>query len=316
MIRLNLTGGLGNQMFEYAYARALGEKLGDKEIEINSWFNDIYSSVAGKKYLRMPNSLKHFQLNQNIREIPKWKGLLKGIFYMADFSIDVLRHRKKLMSVSEFQKRNRRGIYQVPVYAFTFFPCADKSKKNKRITGYFQNEKYFKDIKEILREEFLVKTQASEKNLEKIKELDCCNSVCVHIRRGDYLSSQYSFLNVCNEKYYQKGMDYIEERIKEPVFYIFSNNNEEINWIKKNYHFRQKVNYIELNNPDYEELRLMSHCKHFVMANSTFSWWGSYLAESTGGGKIVVVPSVWQREEYRGGEIDIYREDMIKIDVD
>ena len=147
MIRLNLTGGLGNQMFEYAYARALGEKLGDKEIEINSWFNDIYSSVAGKKYLRMPNSLKHFQLNQNIREIPKWKGLLKGIFYMADFSIDVLRHRKKLMSVSEFQKRNRRGIYQVPVYAFTFFPCADKSKKNKRITGYFQNEKYFKDIK-------------------------------------------------------------------------------------------------------------------------------------------------------------------------
>jgi len=137
----------------------VGDKNGFIKIRLGENLPDKYTlscncllKKAERQFRKKPYILGISAYEKIARELPKWKGLLKGIFYMADFSIDVLRHRKKLMSVSEFQKRNRRGIYQVPVYAFTFFPCADKSKKNKRITGYFQNEKYFKDIKEILRE--------------------------------------------------------------------------------------------------------------------------------------------------------------------
>lgn len=316
MINLNLIGGLGNQMFEYAYARALSQKFKDEEIVINSGFNAVYFLAASKKWTRIPNSLKHFKLNDNVREISGKGTLFKNVVSIISYSRDVFYNQKKGLSRNIYRRKSEKGIYQNPLYGFTYFPCAESSKKNKRITGLFQNEKYFKDIKGILLEEFEIKTEASLDNQIKMRELDNCNSVCVHIRRGDYLSPQYSFLNVCGEKYYQRAMDYIEKHLDEPVFYIFSNNSSEIAWIKEHYHFRQPVHYIDLNNPDYEELRLMSHCKHFILSNSTFSWWGSYLSENAGGGKIVIAPSVWQKDEYCGGEIDIYREEMIKIDVD
>lgn len=314
MIRLNLIGGLGNQMFEYAYARALMEKFKDEEIRINPYFNMYYNLFALRKLVIWPNSLVHFKLNSKIKEMGKVEGIIKGARDSVYYIFDVLQHRNKILTVTEFKKKNCKGIYQVASFGFTFYPCAKVNKKNKYISGLFQNEKYFKDIRKILLEEFQVKTKPTYDNYLKMQELDKCNAVCVHIRRGDYLLPQFSFLNICNEKYYQRGMDYIEQHVENPVFYIFSNNKKEIEWIKQNYHFKQEVKYIELNNPDYEELRLMYHCKHFIMSNSTFSWWGSYLAPNED--KIVIAPAIWQREKYRGGVIDIYRDDMIKIDID
>ena len=104
-------------------------------------------------------------------------------------------------------------------------------------------------------------------------------------------------------------MRYIAERAKNPVFYIFSDNLKEIEWIKENYHFDFDVQYIELNNPDYEELRLMYQCKHFVIANSTFSWWGSYLAANED--KIIVAPKIWNKNYFK--RFDIYTEKMILV---
>ena len=96
---------------------------------------------------------------------------------------------------------------------------------------------------------------------------------------------QYAFaralLNICDYNYYLKSMEYISNKVDSPVFYIFSNSSEDINWIKNNYDFSMyNTVYVDLNNPDYEELRLMYNCKHFIISNSTFSWWGQYLCNN------------------------------------
>ena len=89
-------------------------------------------------------------------------------------------------------------------------------------------------------------------------------------------------------------MKKITEQVENPVFYVFSNSSDDINWIKENYDFSDyNVEYVDLNNPDYEELRLMYSCKHFIISNSTFSWWAQYLCENEN--KIVIAPSEWNR---------------------
>ena len=90
-------------------------------------------------------------------------------------------------------------------------------------------------------------------------------------------------------------MERVKEKVENPVFYIFSNTPEDIAWIKEHYDFSEyNVEYVDLNNPDYEELRLMYSCKHFIISNSTFSWWAQYLGEYEN--KVVVAPSEWNRE--------------------
>lgn len=197
---------------------------------------------------------------------------------------------------------------------YTHYIHSIKSRKNKLVTDLFQSELYFKGIRNILLNEFKVKCEPSQENLEMINELSTCNSVCVHIRRGDFTDTYWSYLNVCNENYYQRGMDHVAQHTANPVFYIFSNTHKDFEWIKENYHFSYPVKYVDLGNPAHEDYRLMYNCKHFVMSNSTFSWWASYMSENPD--KIVVAPDVWQNKPYKGGTIDIYRDDMIKIHVD
>ena len=135
----------------------------------------------------------------------------------------------------------------------------------------------------------------SKENRVLLKEISNCNSVCVHIRRGDYLDPRWSYLNVCTENYYIKAIEYVKEKIDCPIFYIFSNTHEDVLWIKKNYNLAGiNVKFVDLNNPDYEELRLMYHCKNFIISNSTFSWWAQYLCQNDS--KMVVAPSQWNNQ--------------------
>ena len=92
-----------------------------------------------------------------------------------------------------------------------------------------------------------------------------------------------------------EAMEKMKAQKPDAVFFIFTNNHEEIEWIKANYHFDgYRVRYVDLDNPDYEELRLMYNCKHFIISNSTYSWWGQFLCDNED--KIVMAPSVWNRE--------------------
>lgn len=315
MITLNLMGGLGNQMFQYAFSRALSEKFNDPKIRINPYFMSFINMVTSKKSLKPKNSLVHFKLNDNVEVMPAPKGVPSAFFAFARYCWNSF-----LVSLDQerFYKRSEKGVYfQTTKNSFDYFTYSEKTSKNKSITGYYSSEKYFSDIGDILRREFSIISEPDSRNSEMLKRISSCNAVCVHIRRGDYLLPQNSFLNVCSEQYYINGMRYIAERTQDPVFFVFSNNHEELEWIKNNYHFEYPVEYVDLGNPDFEELRLMYTCRHFVICNSTFSWWASYLSDNKS--KIVAAPERWlnnsdERFEEKVADL-IYREDMVKIPI-
>jgi hypothetical protein len=169
-----------------------------------------------------------------------------------------------------------------------------KFAKNLLVCGFFQNYKFFNDYKEVIQNELKIKTEPSSANKAMLEKISNTNSVCVHIRRGDYLDERWSHLNVCTTEYYKEAMKKIKADLENPVFYIFSNTKDDIEWIKQTYDFSEyQVVFVDLDNPDYEELRLMYSCKHFIISNSTFSWWAQYLGDYTE--KIVFAPSEWNR---------------------
>lgn len=309
MIRLNLMAGMGNQMFEYAYARALSLEY-NENLEINPYFMTLAGVGAGrKKYYN--NVLLLLNIPKEVRMLPKTKGYVCGFFDILSFVF--LRKWKAgywLHGKNNFVKMCKRGRHYTDD-AFSFYGTFWGNRRVKKIIGYYQCERYFGKYKNIICQELKVTKKPSEANEKLIKEISNCNAVCVHIRRGDYVSNEKNkALVVCNEDYYRTAMKMMKEQVENPVFYIFSDNNQEIEWIKEHYHFENyNVKYVTLNNPDYEELRLMYHCKHFVIANSTFSWWGAYLSDNER--KTIIAPKVWNKEY--SGSVDVHTEGMILI---
>lgn len=309
MIQLNLMAGMGNQMFEYAYARALSLEYKEPLI-INPYFMTLAGIGAGRKgYYN--NVLEVLNIPNDVKMMGRTEGYIRGIRDITEFvAMRKYRNGQFLHGIENFHKLNQVGKYYTDD-CFTYYESNMSQKKNKKVIGYYQSEKYFCKYKNIIRQEVKVMKEPSEQNKEMLQEIETYNAVCVHIRRGDYVSnSKNAALVVCDEAYYKKAMQYIAERVEKPVFYVFSDNNDEIEWIRKNYHLDDfQVRYVTLNNPDYEELRLMYHCKHFIMANSTFSWWGAYLADNQD--KIVIAPSIWNKQYNK--QVDVYMKDMIKI---
>lgn len=311
MIIVNLIGELGNQMFEYAYARALSAEFGDEEIVINPYFSKFYNIASESSFRMTPNRLNHLKLNRNVKEISPAKGMLLGGSIFVPYAFEGV-FGVKYMTPEKYIRRTERGNFRLSNYGFSYFKHSDTCGKDIVVTGLYQSEKYFSKIREILLEEFQVSSEPSPQNQRMIHELSSCNSVCVHVRMGDYLDPRWSFMNICNEDYYRRGMEYIAGRVEDPVFYIFSNTHEDLEKIKQKYKWEYPVKYVDLQNSGHEDMRLMYHCRHFVMPNSTFSWWGSYLSQNKN--KIVCVPDQWLEKPYHGA-FDVYRDDMTKIPV-
>ena len=294
--------GLGNQMFSYAYARYLME-LYQCGIAINP-----YEFYDGKEieYIDERNiSLQHFQLNESVIYLDeqgqmkcnrnfKWRyrfscGLFN--FIKSKFTHDDMRGEEPYIH------RSRHGVY-LNYEPKAYYKTVKSPHKNIYVRGHYQDKRYFDGIKHILKEEFCVKTSPSKKNMEMLDKISKTNAVCVHIRRGDYLNPYWSFLNVCDYDYYIQAMEYMMAHVENPTFFIFSNCHKDIEWIKENYHFEDlmkndamSIEYVDLDNPDYEELRLMCACKHFIISNSTFSWWAVYLSGNDS--SIVCAPDRW-----------------------
>ena len=282
MIKIFLLGGLGNQMFEYAFARSLALRKGTElQLATRRFFrNDVNGRVYRLNKLNLPNDIKIMSGFQEFITRKKFNFAKKIFKYthnriLRDFYTD---NAILLCEPENYDK-------YIPE-----FMRYDFGGENIIILGYFQTQKYFSDCDTQIKKELKVSTPPSEKNAAMIKELESCESVCVHVRRGDYLTE--NFVNVCDYQYYDRAIKYILDKVKSPVFYFFSNTHEDIEWLKNNWKFPDaNIKYIDFNNPDYEELRLMYSCKHFVIANSSFSWWGSYLSSNPG--KIICAPSKW-----------------------
>ena len=272
MIITKLNGGLGNQLFEYACARSLQLKYGD----------EMWLDIEG--YARSPRhfSLSNFKLSNDVGILPISKS--KSLVLWQALS----KTNKELA----FKLAQLFGVYlwKTPTYKEILL----KGTKGKTIYfyGYWQSEKYFKEYSKQIREELRVNTEYLPESKPYIDSILSSESVCVHIRRGDYVQCG---LISCDETYYLNGVEYIRERHPNITVFVFS---DDIQWVKDNISFKQPVVYVDIQEPDYEVLRLMYSCKHFVMSNSSFSWWAQYLSNNLN--KIVVAPSVW----YPGGQGD------------
>jgi hypothetical protein len=261
MFTIKLLGGLGNQMFQYALGRHLATK---NKTELVLDISDF------QHYKLHKYSLGAFNIRAKIlNEKRPNQNLL---------SQRIVRKLKKIFSFLP----NNFIDEPTPHFAEQIL----NTKNNKTLTGYWQSEKYFKDIEEIIKKDFTLNSQHEFKDkqkLELIKKIKSCNSISLHIRRGDYVNLKFN----TNLEYYKNSIKFMQKNINSPVFFIFS---DDINWVKKNLKIEQEHFYIQ-GNKNYEDITLMSLCKHNITANSTFSWWGAWLNNNKN--KTVTTPKIW-----------------------
>ena len=276
MVIVRLNGGIGNQMFQYAAARRIAH-VNKVPLKLDlSWFGEV--GPWTKRYYE----LDAFKLSADIATIDEIHRLK---------SRTNKTHYKYLPFFIKDRFFNTKKSHIREKY-YNFDPGILKLKSNIYLDGYWQSEKYFKDIEIVLRNDFSFRTDADNKNKEYIRLIESTESVSVHIRRGDYVSSSKTkaFHGVCSLSYYEEAICRIREQINEPVFFVFS---DEIEWVKANLSINAETYYVDFNGPDRgrDDLRLMSICKHHIIANSSFSWWGAWLCSHLN--KLIYAPKKW-----------------------
>jgi len=290
MIIQKIIWWLWNQMFQYAFIKALSlRNKVDFKLDI-SWFNTYFR----------PYELEIFDIEKKYatkNDVP---------FYEKIFNCNKY-------SWKSFVLCNYTRLFLASLNKKHFF---EKDFKNYflniedwYIEWYFQSEKYFKDYEQEIRKDFNFIIKPSEKNIDTIKIIKNSNSVSLHIRRWDYLLNKNSYIWFLWLEYYKKSIKIIKGKIENPTFFVFS---DDINWVKENLKISNKVYYIDWNkwNKSYEDMRLMSLCKHNIIANSSFSWWGAWLNSNKE--KIVIAPKKWFNSNIRDYS-DIIPEKWIKI---
>lgn len=267
MVIIRVQGGLGNQMFQYALYKEL--ECRGKEVSLDIGIKRY--SLPCKDYKL--ETLYHVKANYASREmVSKMSN--------KDFN----KFHRILNRLFKFKKRthykdicigyNEKALLQSNIY----------------LDGYWQSEEYFKDIKSKIRETFFLEINNNIQNEIVKKKILSSISVSIHIRRIDYADSPL-YNNICTLEYYEHSINYIIAKLgKENLeFFIFSDDND---WVKKNL-FVENAIYIDwnINSNDYMDMQLMARCKHNIIANSSFSWWGAWLNDNPN--KIVICPSKW-----------------------
>lgn len=244
-----IQGGLGNQMFQYAFYRALQVQFPNEEIKVDLSFYKKHHCHNGYELEKI------FNLKPSIAK-----------------ESEIVRCKQSKTYIEQEIK------YYLEVFDF---------EGDVYFNGYWQSEKYFFDIKEQIKKDFSfpMLTEAADKKLSlQIQE---SNAVSVHIRRGDYVNNPYH--EVCNIQYYEHAIKEIKKKVKIPIFFILSN---DIAWCKE--HFKDdNIVFIERKKQAdaYRDMQMISLCKHHIIVNSSFSWWGSYLSNHIDGLKIA--PKQW-----------------------
>lgn len=245
MITARFMGRLGNQMFEYAMARAQAKRLG-VELGLDTTLYRVDHP---------------FQLKQ-------WAGVTERIV-----------------------ERSAPTVYE---QGMPYNPAVESIKDGAVLQGYWQSYKYFSNIWPDLRQVFIPKEFNPDAREKVIAIANVQTSVAVHVRRGDYLKSPHKeFHGVLSLTYYNTAMTMIREKVNCPTFFIFA---EDTEWTKENFQAPDQI--VMEPGREAEDIWLMSLCKHHIIANSSYSWWGAWLAEPEG--QVVIAPKNW----YASGQED------------
>lgn len=275
MIVVKLMGGLGNQMFQYAAGLSLAQTNKTELLIDESFLIAETQNLYTKRNLELQcfnidikianeKDIKRFNItrsNKYIRGLQRNFPFLFSNLYAAE-------------SGMTFQKE------------FFNFP------KNTYLDGFWQSEKYFKNIESVLEKKFIPKEKLNTENSDWLNKITNSESVSLHIRRGDYVinkNSQEHHGNL-NDSYYINALNIIKSKNSNIEVFVFS---DDLNWCRENFNLEDKTHFIDTNQKEnfHFDMHLMSHCKHNIIANSSFSWWGAWLNKNPE--KIVIAPKNW-----------------------
>lgn len=275
MIVVKLIGGLGNQMFQYAAGRHLASLRHTDLLIDTSFLNKNPHGAYTKRELELsvfnidlkealPSDIKKFNIENSTkltRVLQRNLPILFSNLYIAESG----------------------NVYQKEFLNFS---------KNTYLDGFWQSEKYFKSIEAIILKDFIFRNELNFENVNWLNKINSCESVSLHIRRGDYVSSKNSQEHHGNLSfdYYTKALNLINEKKSNIEVFVFS---DDIEWCRQNLKLRQKTFFVDANqkNNFHLDMLLMSKCKHNIIANSSFSWWAAWLNQYKN--KIVIAPSHW-----------------------
>jgi hypothetical protein len=272
MVIIKLIGGLGNQMFQYSAGRRLAHALGT-ELRLDlSWFQE--------------QKLRTFHLDY--LSTHAISATREEVIRLTQTNKETLgRYLRKILHWSSTRIKSHIIERQ-----FHFDPSILNLEDDVYLEGYWQSEKYFKDIENIIRREFTLKSPQIGRDHELCEEMKKWDAVSLHIRRGDYAKNPqtYQFHGLCSLGYYQAAAAHAAECLKNPHFYVFS---DEPQWASIHLKLNFPFTIVDHNSFEkaHEDLRLMSQCRHHIIANSSFSWWGAWLNPSSE--KIVIAPRQW-----------------------
>lgn len=277
MIISNLAGGLGNQMFQYACARALSLRLGTG-LKLRY---DVFSGQTvhnGYELERVFGIKQEFATDEELKSV---LGYLRA-----------LPASRRLLANKYFQWLSGKKFINEP--GFEYWPGLDSAaSEGGYLHGYWQSEKYFRDFEDVIRSDFAFAPAMNEKNSEVAQMMSRQVSASVHVRRGDYLSNAkaLSVHGACSEEYYHRAIDLLLEQFPELNLFAFSDDPE---WVRSTLGARYANLVVVDHNrgeDSYNDMRLMSMCNHHILANSSFSWWGAWLNADKN--KTVITPKNW-----------------------
>lgn len=272
MVIVRIWEGLGNQMFQYAFARALKEKGLDVRLDLNKSYDEAFGTY--RRHSVRTNSVQNYRISLpqiDVGKYGKYFYLRRGNCIERFFFILASCGLGKYKFYEEISAEYSDVWNQISGECY--------------IKGWFQSEKYFKDIRDILVKEFVPrkKIKVSKQLSRAMKDRE---SVSLHIRRGDYVKIGKTI----GLEYYTEAVALMKNKYSNPIFLVFS---DDIEWTKRNLNIDGRYIYIDGDFKDYEELFIMSRCKSNIIANSTFSWWAAWLNANSN--KYVIAPKKWSQ---------------------
>lgn len=291
MIVSKIQGGLGNQLFQYALGKMLSIKHNTPLYLDLSWFNG--NTTDTKRELKLKQFHCHYKIASQNQLNFFYKNESNLFFAFIERLKDKLLSRDTIIEYS-FDKVNNKIF---------------SSSKNTYISGYWQSDIYFSDIENELRKELIINSEKIQITQNLFDQINRENSIGVHVRRGDYVSNPiYSEkFGTCSLKYYNEALLYINNHVKNPIFYIFS---DDIKWCEENLKIDQEHSFVQ-SKSDIEDFYLLSKCKHQIIANSSFSWWAAWLNDNKR--KIVIAPKQWLLNSNRNQENPRLPSNWIKL---
>lgn len=275
MVIVKISGGLGNQLFQYAFGKAIEEKYGYQVKYDFSYYEDIPKSDSVRKVFVSRYIPSHkLATKDDILKITKWDR-------------SVLKKTLKRLGFAEYRTK-----YERPGDGIT---SIEQVKDNTLLIGYWQSEDFFANVCDTIREEFSFENETQSPEMKALSEkIELSDSVSIHVRGGDYLLSQNQaiFGGICTSEYYEEAYAYMKKKNPAGKFFLFTN---DVEWTKKNIHLPYEE--ITMVSEEYEatedwmDLYLMSICKDNIIANSSYSWWAAWL--NAHADKTVVCPYKW-----------------------